>query len=440
MLINNKSLIKTINKLNLTDDEREKFNKISEDDRGNFLYNGKPIMGGATAEQANQIQANTDNIEDIINNKLDGHTFKFLTLEEYNALSDEEKSDLTIEYHVVDESDYLQTQNKTFSGSINELLILINDLETRVISLESGSTATIYTITNNLTNITNSNLTTNIAEGNSYSATLTADTGYEISSITIKMGDTDITSSSYSNGAINISSVNGNIVITAVATLSSTSGGGAEGDGLVVVTPYTLEGKLAKNNTSLDSSGAEISENKSYSTYNFITVNTNRFYVIENSNTSIIKVCGYDSSGTFVSREYNTSGSSIIFYTSTNIEKIKICCKVDSLDLFEETTITEYCYDKGFFTADGSINPVNSDIYTVNYLPIDSSSNYIITPVEGTTIKVCLYDENKQFIERKHTASDRTLTFNSGTATYMRYSVPYSSNSNLTGTTYSKVE
>ena len=49
MLINNKSLIKTINKLNLTDDEREKFNKISEDDRGNFLYNGKPVSGGATA-------------------------------------------------------------------------------------------------------------------------------------------------------------------------------------------------------------------------------------------------------------------------------------------------------------------------------------------------------------------------------------------------------
>ena len=43
MLINNKSLINTINKLNLTDDEREKFNKISEDDRGNFLYNGKPV-------------------------------------------------------------------------------------------------------------------------------------------------------------------------------------------------------------------------------------------------------------------------------------------------------------------------------------------------------------------------------------------------------------
>ena len=64
MLINNKSLINTINKLNLTDDEREKFNKISEDDRGNFLYNGKPVIGGATAEQAAQIEANRTAIGD----------------------------------------------------------------------------------------------------------------------------------------------------------------------------------------------------------------------------------------------------------------------------------------------------------------------------------------------------------------------------------------
>ncbi len=62
MLINNKSLIKTVNKLNLTDNEREKFNKFGEDDRGNFLYNGKPIIGGATAEQIAQIEANTQAI------------------------------------------------------------------------------------------------------------------------------------------------------------------------------------------------------------------------------------------------------------------------------------------------------------------------------------------------------------------------------------------
>ena len=64
MLINNKSMIKTINKLNLTDDEREKFNKISEDDNGNFIYNGKPITSGATTEQAAQIQSNKTAIGD----------------------------------------------------------------------------------------------------------------------------------------------------------------------------------------------------------------------------------------------------------------------------------------------------------------------------------------------------------------------------------------
>ena len=56
MLINNKSLINTINKLNLTDDEREKFNKISEDDKGNLLYNGNPVIGGAIEEQAVQAE------------------------------------------------------------------------------------------------------------------------------------------------------------------------------------------------------------------------------------------------------------------------------------------------------------------------------------------------------------------------------------------------
>ena len=77
MLINNKSLIKTINKLNLTDDEREKFNKISEDDNGNFVYNGKPVIGGATTEQAAQIEANRNAYRSI--NKKQSKIIKLLT-------------------------------------------------------------------------------------------------------------------------------------------------------------------------------------------------------------------------------------------------------------------------------------------------------------------------------------------------------------------------
>jgi hypothetical protein len=82
-----------------------------------------------------------------------------------------------------------------------------------------------YTITNTLTHVTNSNTATSIASGTAYTGTLTADTGYTIDSVTITMGGTDITSTAYNAGSINISSVTGNLIITA-----SASGGGGRSD------------------------------------------------------------------------------------------------------------------------------------------------------------------------------------------------------------------
>ena len=80
----------------------------------------------------------------------------------------------------------------------------------------SGIT-TRYNITNNLTNVTNSNSATSIEENSTYVGTLTANEGYTLSSIVITMGGTDITSSVYSDGNINIESVTGDVVITANA-------------------------------------------------------------------------------------------------------------------------------------------------------------------------------------------------------------------------------
>lgn len=77
---------------------------------------------------------------------------------------------------------------------------------------------TSYTITKNLTNVTISNSATSVNENSSYSATLTPSDGYELSTVTITMGGTDITSSNYSGGTITIPNVTGNIVITANAT------------------------------------------------------------------------------------------------------------------------------------------------------------------------------------------------------------------------------
>lgn len=75
-----------------------------------------------------------------------------------------------------------------------------------------------YTITNNLTNCVNSNTNTSVQENNSYNAIITASEGYTLNHVVVTMGETDITTNSYSNGNINIKSVTGDIVITASAT------------------------------------------------------------------------------------------------------------------------------------------------------------------------------------------------------------------------------
>ena len=77
---------------------------------------------------------------------------------------------------------------------------------------------TYYSITNNLTGCTNSNTSTQVEENTSYSATITPTTNYQMNSLTVTMGGTDITSSAVSGNTISISSVTGNVIITAVAS------------------------------------------------------------------------------------------------------------------------------------------------------------------------------------------------------------------------------
>lgn len=79
---------------------------------------------------------------------------------------------------------------------------------------EQDQPTTTYTVTNNLTNATNSNVATSVEEGASYTATISADQGYTMSSVTCTMGGVEQT---VTDNTISIASVTGNIVITAVA-------------------------------------------------------------------------------------------------------------------------------------------------------------------------------------------------------------------------------
>lgn len=105
------------------------------------------------------------------------------------------------------------------------------DLENRMLYADhygaaadrSFSFAQGHTVTANLTNVTRSNLAASVAEGGSYTTTLTAEEGCTLDTVTVTMGGADVTEAVYSGGTITISNVTGDIVITATATQTITA-------------------------------------------------------------------------------------------------------------------------------------------------------------------------------------------------------------------------
>lgn len=85
-------------------------------------------------------------------------------------------------------------------------------------TLQAKTPVTMYSITNTLTHCTTNNAATSVASGNAYAATITADTGYTLGTVTVTMGGVDISSTAVSGGAITVPSVTGALVITATAT------------------------------------------------------------------------------------------------------------------------------------------------------------------------------------------------------------------------------
>ena len=141
------------------------------------------------------------------------------------------------------------------------------------VTTTAQSTGTTYTVTNLLTNVSTSNVASNVIEGSAYVATLNAYSGYVLSSVIVTMGGTDITESSYSAGKINIPSVSGNITITAIA--ESTGGGSASKRKIKDVIPEMLADikalKTAVGNTSSNVSNSR-SARKSINKYFVLTV------------------------------------------------------------------------------------------------------------------------------------------------------------------------
>lgn len=113
---------------------------------------------------------------------------------------------------------------KLVSGDNNTIKLMFGTKELSSITINGGTvepTPNTYTITNTLSNATNSNTATSIEENSSYSANISADSGYKLKTVTVTMGGIDITNTAYSSGTITISSVTGNIIITVITEVDT---------------------------------------------------------------------------------------------------------------------------------------------------------------------------------------------------------------------------
>lgn len=92
------------------------------------------------------------------------------------------------------------------------------------IVITASAIANARAVTYDLTNAASSNTASFVNDGGSYTTTLTANSGYALSSVTVTMGGTDITNTAYNanTGLVSIASVTGDVVIAAVAVVSRT--------------------------------------------------------------------------------------------------------------------------------------------------------------------------------------------------------------------------
>lgn len=93
-------------------------------------------------------------------------------------------------------------------------------------AMTNGTPETLHwyqTITKNLTGCTLSNAASQVDYGETYTATIAAESGKTITSVVVKMGGVDITATAYtaSSGVINIAKVTGVVTITAAASVPS---------------------------------------------------------------------------------------------------------------------------------------------------------------------------------------------------------------------------
>ena len=176
----------------------------------------------------------------------------------------------------------------------------------------SGTAATRkVSVAQNLTHCSSS-YSRDVAEaGATFTATLTADTGYALKTVTITMGGVDM-SQYYSGGTINIPSVTGNIVITATAVETAK-------ENLLTLNDGLINKRFNATNTESSVNGYFITDHFAYSGGGLRIVKGNvNMGSLGTTNYANCRIGLYDASKTFIAAAYmgRNDGSGYMGFTA----------------------------------------------------------------------------------------------------------------------------
>lgn len=121
-------------------------------------------------------------------------------------------TEIIVRRGVSKESSSTGVNYSSYENDIGTLQAKVKRLESLV---DGGSTPETYGITQSCTNCTSSSNISAVNKNDSFTATYTPNSGFSSVSFIVKMGGTDITTSSVSGNKVTISKVTGNVAITA---------------------------------------------------------------------------------------------------------------------------------------------------------------------------------------------------------------------------------
>lgn len=110
------------------------------------------------------------------------------------------------------------TNQLTLTGHVS--LAAQDKMPMEFYDIEPDDITTVFTVTQNLTNVTSSFTDATVDEGDPVVAELTADTGYTLDTVTVTVNGIDVTGTTWdeTTSTVTIDSASGNVVITATAT------------------------------------------------------------------------------------------------------------------------------------------------------------------------------------------------------------------------------